>query len=395
VTFVTALGAAPRADQAPVQTPVQTPAAPAQADAAQARAEEARAKALATRASDRIRALRQEADALAAQERTLLVELRQLDVQRDLKAAELARIDADLAATTAELHANEGERTRLEALVAKQTPEIRGRLVELYKLGRAGYWRLLLDVDDLREIGRAYRKVSALSRADQTRISEHRRTLAALAASRESLARRHADERALREKAATARAALERAVAARQARIDEIDRRRDLAAQLTGELQLAQQRLQAALTSLARGEPAAVSLPITPFRGDLNWPVDGRIVTTFGRQSPGTGSMALQRTGVELEAVEGTSVRAIHGGTVAYADAFTGFGHLAIVDHGHETYSLYGYLGSLSVTKGDQVEAHTVLGAVGRPPTGASARLYFEIRVDGVPVDPVEWLKAR
>ena len=48
---------------------------------------------------------------------------------------------------------------------------------------------------------------------------------------------------------------------------------------------------------------------------------------------------------------------AVHGGTVGYADAFTGFGTLVIVDHGGETYSLYGYLASASVERGQAVEA--------------------------------------
>ena len=63
-----------------------------------------------------------------------------------------------------------------------------------------------------------------------------------------------------------------------------------------------------------------------------------------------------------------------------------------ILDHGGQSYSLYGYLSSLSVERGTHVGDQTILGTVGRAPAGASA-LYFELRIDGEPVDPVEWLQ--
>ncbi len=380
----------------PAQVPsARAPDAPQAPDAAQVEAARARAQALADRATARMQALQREADTLASRERTLLVELRQLEVQRDLKAAEVARVDATLQTTLADIARTEAETRRLEETVARQKPAIRARLIALYKLGRPGYWRLLLNVNDLRAVGRAYRSVSELARQDQVRIAEHRRTLAALAESQQALAAKEAETRELRAKAQAARAALAQAAAARQARLDEIDAQRDLTAQLTGELQVARQQLQNALAEIARGGAPHVSLPLKPFRGDLDWPVDGRVVARFAGAPGGRTDQAIQRNGIEIEAAEGTSVRAVHGGTVAFADAFTGYGYLIIVDHGHEAYSLYGYLGALSVHKGDQVDRHAVLGAVGRPPTGETPRLYFEIRVDGQPVDPVEWLKRR
>jgi septal ring factor EnvC (AmiA/AmiB activator) len=354
---------------------------------AQVRAEE-----LAARAAARISALQREAQSLAAQERTLLVELRQFEVDRDLKAAEVAKIDADLSVTNAELARAEAESERLEAALARQIPLVRARMVELYKLGRPAYWRLILNVDDVRAIGRAYRDVSALSRLDQERLTELRQTVTALADSQRTLTERRTQERRLRSQAQAARTKLARAVDARQARIDEIDARRDLTARLTGELQLAEQRLEAAVATLAAGGSAVVTLPFGPFRGDLEWPVDGRVAVPFTASRAGRG---VERTGIEIDAVEGASVRAVHGGTVAYADAFTGYGNLVILDHGDAAFSLYGYLGSLSVDKGERVDTRTVLGAAGRPPMGGGARVYFEVRIDGGPVNPVEWLKPR
>jgi septal ring factor EnvC (AmiA/AmiB activator) len=59
---------------------------------------------------------------------------------------------------------------------------------------------------------------------------------------------------------------------------------------------------------------------------------------------------------------------------------------------GREDFSLYGHLETLAVQKGDAVERQRSVGTVGRTPTGKAA-LYFELRIDGRPVDPLQWLK--
>jgi len=80
------------------------------------------------------------------------------------------------------------------------------------------------------------------------------------------------------------------------------------------------------------------------------------------------------------------------GGTVAYADLFSGYANLVIVEHGTGAYSLYGHLSGVSVRKGDRVEAGTAVGTAGRNPAG-NPSTYFELRVDDRPVDPLQWLK--
>src|SRR6185436_3852709 len=98
--------------------------------------------------------------------------------------------------------------------------------------------------------------------------------------------------------------------------------------------------------------------------------------------------------GIEIAAPEGARVSAVHEGVVAFADSFSGFGNLVIVDHGAQAFSLYGNLLDIGVKKGAIVEAGQALGTVGASLTGPDG-LYFELRVDGQPVDPFQWLKKR
>ena len=340
-------------------------------------------------------ALQQEADDLATQEQSLLVELRRVEVERQLNAENLIQIDTDLDETTRQLTETAERAEQLEHTVAAQRPAVEARLVELYKLGRPSYNRLLLGVEDLRSMGRAYRLVSALAEFDRQRITEYRQTLAELRSSQGSLEQRQAEVETLQAEALSARRRANRTIAAQSALISSIDERRDLTAQLTAELRMAHQLLQATLAAMATGvspSPAPVSLPLRPFRGDLTPPVAGEVALRFRRQQQTRFGTAIIRNGIEISARTGSLVKAVHEGQVAFADTFTDFGNLVILDHGGQSYSLYDYLSSLAVERGTRVDDQTILGTVGRAPAGTSA-LYFELRIDGEPVDPVEWLQ--
>lgn len=349
----------------------------------------ARTEALARRASDRMQALYREAEGLAAEAKTLLGELRKLELERQIKAEELREIDADAAAVERDLTANNERLAKLEREDLTARPDLRARLIEIYKRGRARYLRLLLSTADARRIGEASRTIAALSRIDRDRIAAHQRTIANLASTKADLEERRQRFASLRAEAQRAQAGLERAARARNDLIRDIDRRRDLNAQLAGELQAAQQKLQLALHELAGGTATVepVVLPLKPFRGELDWPTTGAVRQRFAPTGGGRPS-----NGIEIGALEGAPVLAIHEATVAFADRFAGFGNLVILDHGSQAFSLYGNLLDVAVTKGARVERGQAVGTVGTSPTGP-AGLYFELRVDAQPVDPLQWLK--
>jgi septal ring factor EnvC (AmiA/AmiB activator) len=263
----------------------------------------------------------------------------------------------------------------------------------MYKLGRARYARLLLSTSDVRRLGQAARTASALAKLDRDRVTVHRRTLEELTSAHARLVERGRRLDTLRAETRNAEAAVARAAQARSDAIADIDRQRDLNAQLAGELQAAQQKLQAAVPSLPPGSPLAEpsSLPLKTLRGDLDWPVAGTVRRRFA--NPAAGGTAASN-GIEIASLEGETVTAVHEGVVVFADAFSGFGNLVIVDHGGQAFSLYGNLLDIRVKKGAIVGSGQAVGTVGASLRGP-AGLYFELRVDGQVVDPLQWLKKR
>src|SRR5258705_440012 len=137
----------------------------------------------------------------------------------------------------------------------------------------------------------------ALAKLDRDRVALHAQTLAELKKERKALETRGAEFNTLHAAAEKAQAAAQRAAQAKTDLIRDIDKRRDLNAQLSSELQAAQQKLQGTLHDLATGAPAAAAqLPFRPFRGALDWPMDGSVVRRFGRGSASNG--------IEIAAVE-------------------------------------------------------------------------------------------
>jgi septal ring factor EnvC (AmiA/AmiB activator) len=374
--------------------------------AAAQQTDRARTEALARRAADRIQALHREAEALATQEQSLLGDLRKLEVERQLRNEELAQVTARSATTESALASAQDQIARIEKEDLAARPELDARLVELYKLGQGRYLRMLLSVSDVRTLGQASRMVASIAALDRERVMSHQKRLDALQAARAALQKASRELADLREDAERARIAADRALSARNALIANIDAARDSNAQLAGELEAAQQKLQVSLKTMAAGgaPPVDAALPLRPFRGDLDWPATGTIRQGFSRATAGRPAI----NGIDIAVAEGTPVKAIHAGTVAFADTFAGYGNLVIVDHGAQTFSLYGNLLELSVKKGDGVEAGTVVGSAGpfaaaaiptplstASPAPASAGLYFELRIDDRPVDPLQWLRKR
>jgi septal ring factor EnvC (AmiA/AmiB activator) len=117
------------------------------------------------------------------------------------------------------------------------------------------------------------------------------------------------------------------------------------------------------------------------------------MLTSFGRRGTGVAG-APGQNGIQFTATEGSPVRAVHDGSIAFAGPFTGYGTLVIVDHGAQTFTLYGQLGASQVERAAKVEQGDVIGTAGRVLVGI-AGIYFEMRVDGKAVDPLEWLKKK
>ncbi len=131
---------------------------------------------------------------------------------------------------------------------------------------------------------------------------------------------------------------------------------------------------------------ASVELPSRV--GDWAWPLSGRVSRAFGSGMPAA-------KGLSIAADTGSEVQSAAAGVVVYSgNGLRGYGNLVIVKHSETLLTAYAHNSELLVGEGDQVHLGQTIARVGRNPDG-NAELYFELRLDGKPVDPVRYLPTR
>lgn len=176
-------------------------------------------------------------------------------------------------------------------------------------------------------------------------------------------------------------------------------REQDLQQAQKARLQVEQARAQArAAEQAAQAERKIKPAPAEPTRAEpgplgglkkgLPYPVRGDIQGRFGAERPEGG---LWR-GIVLRSAEGTPVNVVAAGRVVYANWLSGFGNIIIVDHGAKYLSVYAYNQSLLKRVGDTVRAGETIAKVGATGGQVESGLYFEIRHQGSPINPLLWL---
>jgi murein DD-endopeptidase MepM/ murein hydrolase activator NlpD len=116
----------------------------------------------------------------------------------------------------------------------------------------------------------------------------------------------------------------------------------------------------------------------------FRWPVSGKVITDF---------IASKGTGINIDAPEGSAVRAAENGTVIYVGSgVEGYGNLILIRHPNGYVSAYAHLKSTSVSKGDTVSRGDAIGSVGMTGSVSRPQLHFELRQGATPVDPVPML---
>lgn len=123
------------------------------------------------------------------------------------------------------------------------------------------------------------------------------------------------------------------------------------------------------------------------------WPVDGRLLSGFGkREDPFSGEGAMHK-GVDISAPTGTAVHVTADGVVIFADTESGFGKLIVVDHGGGIQTFYAHLSRFYVLPGHEVRRGDQIGAVGMTGRVTAPHLHYEVHIKGSPMNPYRWLQ--
>ena len=340
------------------------------------------------RVRERKQSIERDVARLRGQERSLLADVERLELEVRLRSEQLRETQLVLHRASEQMDATVRRVRELDASVAQARPQLAARARALYKMGELSYVRMLLSVEQPADMLRGYRFVSALARRDREKMAALRANLATLAATRDDLQRKTREAMSLRAELDRARRALEADRQRKSELLTSIVEKKETHAAYLQELEEAEGKLGQLLSGLGAAD---IDVPITVFKGALPWPARGRVRVAFGRHKHPRFETYTLHNGIEIEAPVDTPVTAVHDGTVAFADQFLGYGLMVIIDHGGKNHTLYAHLAEARVRPGQHVSAGDVVGTVGASGVDGPG-LYFEMRSQGKPQDPQEWL---
>lgn len=331
----------------------------------------------------------------------------QLYEQLRLQSLKVSEISRALKQTERAIAGQDQHIKQLETQLGEQQAEQQAQLEGLYQQLRAAYMhaqpsylKILLNQQDPALISRHHSYYKYFHKARQQQLAkiddllnslsdEQKSVFAAQKALQLLLAAQTAQQDALsaeKQQRETTLAALDKKISSQSAQLDSLRQQ--------------EQELQKLLDSLSKKSVAKPPVdkqqkPLTNFsglNGRLLWPLQGKLLARYG-ESRNLGK--LRWKGIMIGADTGNQVRASAAGRVVFADWMKGFGLLIIIDHGGQFMSLYGNNDSLLKSVGDIVEAGDTIAQSGNQGVRQMAGLYFEIRHQGRPADPLKWLQKQ
>ena len=266
-----------------------------------------------------------------------------------------------------------------------------------YMMGQQAYLKLLLSQENPAAAGRTMTYYDYFNRTRSDRINKARTVLASVNQVKADIEQEKKRLTRLQQENQLKKVELEDASQQRSVIVARLE---SSLKDKTGSLQQLledEQQLQKLLNPIREAIPEmkvskANRKSFAKLRGQLQWPVQGKIKQLFGRKR---GTSMVKWNGVIINSKPGRNIRAVSHGRIAYADWLRGYGLLVIIDHGQGYMSLYGHNQSLLKETGDWVDSDEVIATVGNSGGQKHSGVYFEIRHKGQPSNPNRWCRKR
>jgi murein hydrolase activator len=347
--------------------------------------------------------LRREQQRLEGQVRDAGAELRNIESQRDATNRIVNELERQMRGLGDQLLTSSQQLALAQDNLADRRAVLNRRLVEIYKRGPLFTFQVLLTAESFGDLLSRYKYLYLQNRQDRALVEDITRLEGRIRLQRGELVDVRTDLDHRREERASELKSFEMLAEERSARLGRLRRSSESAQQRISALERDEARLNEVLASLERARrPRAPGAPAGPGGtelttadlGSLDWPVSGRILFRFGRDTLRSGAV-IRRNGIGIAAPAGTPVKAVSSGRVALVQRLGTYGLTVVVEHGNGYFSLYMQLGSAAVAPGETVQRGQSIGTVGGENTEQGAHLYFEIRGENqIALDPADWLKA-
>ncbi|MCI0654804.1 MAG: peptidoglycan DD-metalloendopeptidase family protein [Methylococcaceae bacterium] len=341
----------------------------------------------------RIRALQSGLDDLGNKKHSVRTELRDNERLYGRLSNTLRQLNDEFTAQEKRLRSVRRERDLNQQKILDHKASLVGQIRAAYAMGRQERLQLILNQQDPLKVGRMLAYYGYLNNARVAQVKAFHAILEALRDSEQELLAGNERLRRLQKDQKAKLKSLEISRSDRNVLLAKLDRDyRDRQAELK-QLKQDERALQSLIESLQKLVKEAPYDPepkksFSNAQKRLQWPVHGNLLQSYGSKTASGRS-----NGVLIRAREGDPVRAVSDGRVLYADWMVHYGLLIIIDHGRGYMTLYAFNQSLYKSVGEPVTSGEAIATVGHSGGRSIPALYFEVRKNGKPVNPVNWWK--
>jgi septal ring factor EnvC (AmiA/AmiB activator) len=347
--------------------------------------------------------LRREQDRLESQVRNAGAELRNIERQREITNLLVNELERQMRGLGDQLGSSSQQLALAQDNLADRRAVLERRLVDIYKRGPLHTFQVLLTAETFGDLLTRYKYLYLQNRQDRSLVEDIRRLETRIRQRRGELVNVQEDLDRRREERAGELRSYQALAEERAARLGRLRKSSEAGQQRLSELEKDEARLNDVLASLSTRRPGTAPRPTATGGGDLttadlgslDWPVSGRILFRFGRDTLPSGAV-IRRNGIGIAAPLGTPVKAVSAGRVALVQRLGTYGLTVVLEHGNGFFSLYMQLASASVLRDATVQKGETIGTVGGENTDQGPHLYFEIRGENqIALDPADWLRRR
>ena len=335
----------------------------------------------------------------------LSAEVVNIDRRADATSRLVSVLDRQLATIAADVETSSANMVRAEAELRQKRAALQRRLVDIYKRGPLHTPQALLSANSFGELVTRYKYLHLIALRDRALVRRVEQLRNEVARERDRLVALQRNLAESRQEKTVEQLRLRTLEQQQRQQLARVQRETRLTQNRLERMRLSERQLASTLSSLevarrraVANRPAAsraTSSIRTSDYGNLDWPVQGPLVYTFGRAVQANNT-AIRWNGVGIRADVGAAVKSVAAGRVAAVRQVGTYGLTVIVEHGGGDYSIYGSLTSAAVSEGQAVTKGQTVGAVGVSDPELPPHLHFEIRHGrGEAIDPVTWLRQR
>jgi murein hydrolase activator len=332
-------------------------------------------------------------------EGSVLQLLGKMESELEKKNRELKQANAKLESILDEMRKEEAESEKLRGSIGAKQQRLIERVVALYRWHRSGSPFVILNGNvSFGGLLQRARYLQTTVLFDSDLIEKLRQEAEAQENLRARLAQRKEELDRQRQVLIDAADSVRKEAEKKKEMLASLRQEKETRVRTLRELEQAALRLQKMMDDLAKqsvGKPPEFSsgTGMGAMRGKLDWPVKGELKSEFGKARHREFAAEVFRNGIDIDASLGEEIKAVEKGRVVYADRFSGYGKMVIVDHGERYYTIYAHLSEILKKNGDGVRRGETVGLVGDSDSLSGAGLYFEMRKDGRSIDPVPWFR--